>query len=63
MKARILERQHIIVDGAESTVRPMLHAFVERIDDAALKIRAARMSRDNGVSLLVREPPTCCQEF
>src|SRR5262245_2980908 len=54
-EAGIIERQHIVVDRTECTVRPMLHAFVEGVDDAVLKVAAARMGRDNCLPLLVRD--------
>jgi hypothetical protein len=41
------ERQHIIVNSAECAVLPMLHSVVEGINDAMLKVSAARMSGDN----------------
>jgi cytochrome c peroxidase len=55
LEAGILERQHIIVDRTEGTVRPMLHTLVEGVDNAVLKVGAARMSRDNSLPLLGRE--------
>jgi hypothetical protein len=57
----VLGGQHVIVDGAERTVRTMLHPIVEGLDDIVLEVIAARVRRDHrfalGVSkLLIGDP-------
>jgi len=53
LEVRVLKRKHIIIHGAESAVCPVLHSLVEGIDDVLLEARAARVSSDNSLSILV----------
>jgi len=55
LEAGILERQYIIIDGAEGAVGSTPHAFVESIDDVVLEARATRIGRHHGFSLFRRE--------
>jgi len=48
---RILECQHVVVDRAEGTIRPVLHPGIESVDDVVFKMQAAgigRMGSDQG---------------
>ena len=57
----ILEREEVVVEGANRCHGTPLHAFVERVDDAVFEVLLARVSGDDRVTLFIRElfmPPS-----
>jgi hypothetical protein len=56
LKAAVFERQNVIVDGTERTVRAMLHPVIERLDDIILEVGATWVRREYRFALSVSEP-------
>src|SRR3977135_4008182 len=55
LEAPVLEGQYVIVDGAERTVRAMLHPIIEGLDDIVFEVVATRVRCDHRFALGVGE--------